>query len=148
MTKKDKTYHYVESGLDNVYLVNGWSVDKTGAIHIQNIHELHKAIGQRLVYLDRKLKGKEVRYIRHYLDLSQKRLGEILGVDYQSVLRWEKGAKITKQSDIMLKMIFHEYLSENARAVDLIDTISDLDNERGTDKIDLSHGKDGWTRAA
>jgi len=144
-----KELHYTGCGLDNIYLMNGWSVDGAGAIHIQNLRALHKAIGQGLVFLNRKLKGREIRYIRHYLDLSQKTFGEKLGVDYQSVLGWEKGKrKITKPVDRFLKSLFHEYLNENARIVDIIDKISDVDNERRIEKVDLTLGKQGWKSAA
>jgi putative transcriptional regulator len=144
-----KTYHYTQCGLDNVYLMNGWSIDETGALFIENIHDLHKFIGQSLVFLNRKLRGREVRYIRHYLDLSQKTFGERLGVDYQSVLGWEKGkTKVTKSIDLFIKSLFHEYLNENSRVVDVIDQISDLDNGRIVEKFDLELGKLGWSKAA
>ncbi len=144
-----KELHYTGCGLDNIYLMNGWSIDETDSLHIQNIRDLHKVIGQSLVFLNRKLKGKEIRYIRHYLDLSQKSFGERLGVDYQSVLRWETGkSKITKPVDRFLKAIFHEYLNENERVVDIIDQISDADNDRKIEKIDLTFGKQGWKSAA
>jgi putative transcriptional regulator len=144
-----KTLHYTGCGLDNIYLMNGWSVDETGALHIQNMRDLHKVIGQSLVFLNRKLKGKEIRYVRHYLDLSQKSFGERIGVDYQSVLRWETGkGKITKPVDRFLKALFHEYLNENARVVDIIDQISDADNDRRIEKVDLTFGKQGWKSAA
>ena len=144
-----KELQYTGCGLDNIYLMNGWSMDETGALHIENIRDLHKAIGQCLVFLNRKLKGKEIRFIRHYLDLSQKSFGEKLGVDYQSVLGWEKGKrKITKTGDRFLKSLFHEYLNENSRVVDVIDQISDTDNDRKIEKVDLTLSKQGWRSAA
>jgi len=145
MTKELK---YTGCGLDNVYLTNGWSYDETGALHIENIRGLHRAIGQSLVFQNRRLKGKEIRFIRHYLDLSQKSFGEKLGVDYQSVLGWEKSkTKITKTVDRFLKALFHEYLNANARVVDIIDKLSDVDNERKNDTIDFTFGKQGWKNA-
>ena len=144
-----KGLHYTGCGLDNIHLMNGWSVDETDALHIEDIQGLHRAIGQSLVFLNRKLKGKEIRFVRHFLDLSQKSFGERLGVDYQSVLRWETGkGKITKPVDRFLKALLHEYLNENSRVVDVIDQISDTDNDRKIEKVDLTLGKQGWKSAA
>lgn len=139
---KQEKHHYTECGLDNIYLRNGWSIDEEGSLFIENIQGLHKAIALQLVTLKRTLKGREIRFIRHYLDLSQKMLGSMLGSDYQSVLRWEKGkGKITKPADRLLKIFTYEYASENKKAVDLIDLISDLDNERDVTDFAFEHDK-------
>ncbi|TAL35799.1 MAG: hypothetical protein EPN97_06875 [Alphaproteobacteria bacterium] len=151
-----KPYHYTQCGLDNVYLGNGWSIDKSGALFIENIKGLHKAIGLDLVFVGRTLNGKEIRFIRHYLDFSQKTFGEMLGVDYQSVLRWENNkTKLTKTADNFMKAIFYEVLAENQRAVDLINQMSDLDNarrverpERSSDKLEMSLTGNKWKTAA
>lgn len=147
---KKKPYHYVESGLDNVFLDNGYRIDKDGVLFVEDIHGLHKAIGETLVFLNRKLKGKEIRFIRHYLDLSQKAFGHMLGVDYQSVLRWESGkTKITKTAERLLRGVFYEYLNANKRAVDIIDMLSDLDNGRESKDLTLSLKRgDGWAMKA
>ena len=45
-------YHYKESGLDNVYLENGFTIHKTPygeGVSIQDTAGLHKAIGVWLV---------------------------------------------------------------------------------------------------
>jgi DNA-binding transcriptional regulator YiaG len=144
-----KMYHYTESGLDNIYLVNGFTLDKDGTLFIEDIHGLHKFIAESLVYLARKLKGREIRYIRHYLDLSQKVFGEMLGVDYQTVHRWETGkSRITKMADRFIRVILQEYLDPESKARDVIDRLSDLDNDRGKDtKLELSHKRDKWKEA-
>lgn len=140
-----KPYHYTESGLDNVYLVNGYDLDKDGTLFIEDIHGLHKFIAETLVYLPRKLKGKEIRYIRHYLDLSQKVFGDMIGVDYQTVLRWETGKnKIAKTADKFIRIILEDYINPNSRARDVIDRLSDIDNDRKEIRLELSHKRDRW----
>lgn len=144
-----KSYHYTECGLDNIHLMNGFKVDRDGTLFIEDIHGLHKFIAQRLVYLGRKLKGKEIRYIRHYLDISQKTLGKMLGVDYQSVLRWESSkSKMTNTADKLLRVVLNDYLDDHSRARELIDRLSDLDNNRDDFALELSHKKNGWKEAA
>lgn len=145
---KDKFYHYTECGLDNVFLVNGCSVDKEGVLFIKDVLGLHRTIGYSLVHSGRKLKGKEIKFARHYMDLSQKTLGQILGVDYQTILLWEKGrGKITVMADKFLKLLFAGYLDDEAKIRQTVDAISDLDNNR-SDQIELAHKKDGWKSAA
>lgn len=142
-----KMHHYTESGLDNIFLQNGFRIDKEGTLFIEDIHGLHKAIGERLVFQQRKLKAKEIRFIRHFMDLSQKAFGEILGVDYQTVLRWETSRNvITKTADRFLKVVFNEFLDPTSKARNVIDIISDLDNERN-EKIELTHNHE-WKEAA
>lgn len=86
-------YPYLESGLPNIHLANRYEWHDTSygrAIAIHEAEALHLAIARTLVEHKPWLTGREVRFIRHYLDLSQSQLGELLGVEDQSVRRWEK----------------------------------------------------------
>lgn len=145
---KGAAYLYKECGLDDVVLLNGYSFDRDGNLSIIDIHGLHKAIAQSRVFSSHKLKGKEIRFLRHILDWSQKCLGDVLGVDYQSVHRWETGKnKITKTADKFLRGYVYEYLNGNARMIDLVNQISDLDNDRDINKVEFSHSTRGWKAA-
>jgi len=131
-----KKYHYTESGLDNIYLVNGFKITKTKSgdeeIYIHDIHGLHKAIGMILISKRGLLHGKEIKFIRSTLDLSQTALARILGCTYQTVLLWEKDkGEISKTADHLLRAIFFAYLdTESGKAIyDKINEISDLDAE-------------------
>lgn len=131
-----KRYHYTECGLDNVYLLNGYTIEGEGGdavVSVHDIHDLHREIGMLLIEKPAKLSGKEIRFIRHSMDFSQKRLGVVLGVDYQSVLAWEKGkTKITKQTDIFLRTLFFAYLNRDSGlgVYDKINEIADMDARR------------------
>ncbi len=143
-----KSYHYTECGLDNVYLINGFTLND-GELFIQDIHGLHRAIAHSLLTLPRKLKGREVRFVRHYLDLSQKCLGEILGSDYQSILRWESNKnKITNSADKLLRVYLSEFLDEKSNAKQLLDHLAHLDNQRADDNLELQRKKNEWQEAA
>lgn len=83
--------------------------------------------------MGRPLSGKEIIFIRHYLDLSQKAFGRILGVDYQTVLRWEKEKKgsIPKITDRFIKTLVLAYLDKE-KHLDIYNTINamaDLDEK-------------------
>ena len=144
-----KKYHYKESGLENIVLVNGFSIDKEGNLFIKDIHGLHKAIAKHLIFLPQKLNGKEIRFLRHYLDLSQTSLGETLGVDYQSVHRWETGkTQITKTAENLLRLLAYGYINGNARIVKSINAISDLDNHIEKVKAEFACKNGKWKMAA
>jgi len=127
-----KEYHYTECGLDNIYLLNGFEINHTPngeEIFIHDINGLNKTIGIILISKPGLLSGKEIRFIRHMLDLSQKRLANIIGIDYQSVLRWEKNkGKISKTADRFIKMMFFSYIDpRNTDIYEKINEIADLD---------------------
>jgi DNA-binding transcriptional regulator YiaG len=151
MKKTSKPYHYTASGLDNVYLVNGYEVDAEGVLYVHNISQLHDAIGLSLIMKSNPLTGDEIRYIRHHLDLSQKKLGSLLGVDYQSILGWEKGKReITASADRLLKAYYYSFLNpENNKGVsEFIQELSELDAIEAEGRILLEEKKDKWDVAA
>ena len=129
-----KKYHYIESGLDNIYLVNGFKITKTKSgdeeIFIHDIHGLHKAIGMTLISKRGLLSRKEIKFIRSTLDRSQTTLAKILGCSYQTILLWEKNkGAISKTADHLLKVFFFAYLDvDSGKAIyDKINEITDLD---------------------
>jgi putative transcriptional regulator len=148
MHDKKKLYHYVECGLTNIYLQNGFKLDREKNLFIEDINNLHKIIGLSIVKKRMKLNGREIRFIRHMMDLSQRALGQLIGVGHQNILRWESGKfKITQSAERVLRIIFFEFLDEKSRAKDLIDELSDLDNQRDNEKIKLFRTRNDWKQA-
>jgi DNA-binding transcriptional regulator YiaG len=149
-------YHYTECGLDNIYLTNGFEITKTKngdkEIFIHDIHGLHKTIGNILVFKRGLLAGNEIKFIRTTLDLSQKSLGNLLGLDYQTVLGWEKNKfPISKTADRFLKIIFYSFLNKEADATvyDKINEIANMDAETiEAKRIELKEVKDEWRLTA
>jgi DNA-binding transcriptional regulator YiaG len=153
-----KEYHYTESGLDNIYLVNGFEITplENGGeeIFIHDLSGLHKAIGLNLIFKQGPLSGKEVKFIRTTLDFSQKTLGKILGCDYQTVLLWEKDSHlISKSADHLLKVLFYSYLHPEKEKLifDLVNEIAELDAEydfSGPHKMQFREDGDRWKKVA
>lgn len=149
-------YHYTECGLENIYLTNGFEITKTDdgdeEIFIHDIHGLHKAIGKMLVLKRGLLIGNEVKFIRTTLDLSQANLGRLLGLDYQTILGWEKNkTPISKTADHLLKIIFFSYLNREADSTvyDTISEIADIDaKENKVNRIELTEIDNEWRLAA
>jgi len=111
-------YHYVESGLPNVYLANGYEVIDTpygAAVSIREVQKLHAVIAHSLVEDKPWLTGPELRFIRNYLELTQAALGELLGVEEQSVRRWEKLGRVPRAADHAVRLVFRDLTDSTSR---------------------------------
>jgi len=144
-------YHYTESGLDSVYLVNGYKIVETPdgrGIVIQDLDGLHEAIGRILATEKKRLNGKEVRFLRTEMLLSQYVLAKLLHVNEQTVARWEKArCKISGPADATLRLLYLEHIGGDEKISDLLRDIADLE-----DDIDRScrfeETSSGWDLAA
>jgi DNA-binding transcriptional regulator YiaG len=151
---KDQTenlYHYTESGLDDVWLEGGVDVVDTpygSGISLRDIDGLHRIIGLHLADCLRPLKGKEVRFLRVEMDMSQKSLGSLLGVGATTVARWESGrGKITETAQKLLCLLYREKALGNAKIAESLQRLADLDAEEYY-QMQLVHTDDGWTDQA
>jgi DNA-binding transcriptional regulator YiaG len=131
-------YHYTDSGLDNVYLVNGYYEKDTPygrAISIEDIEGLHKTIGRWLVNTAKPLNGAELRFLRHELDLSQKKLGQMMGKSEQAIGRWERAPTkaIDPIADRLIRIIYAEWMDGSRPVKDLIERLAELDRLEETE---------------
>lgn len=113
----NKTYHYTESGLDYVYLLNGFDVvggSNRKRIVIKDIEGLHKAIGRRIATHKESLTGADARFLRHELLMSQATLAKLLKVSEQAVHRWENGktGKVPGSAETLLRLLYLEKIGE------------------------------------
>jgi DNA-binding transcriptional regulator YiaG len=140
-------YHYTECGLDNVYLVNGYvpvSTPRGDGVKIQNVEGLHRAIGLMLVEEKQSLNGNEFRFLRHEMNMTQKTLAGILGVEAQSVARWEKGQTHDVPSQNILRLLYREFVCGNAAIVGPLKRLAALDEALQCDDISFEDTADGW----
>ncbi len=88
-----KRYHYVECGLDNV-IVEGVEItcdaDGEEVVCIPAIGALHKAISEGILRREGAMSGKELRFLRTEMGMTQAELGQLLHRDAQTIARWEK----------------------------------------------------------
>ena len=148
MTKRP--YHYTESGLDSVYLQNGYEIvtsRKGKGVIIQDIDGLHEAIGQDIVGNKKKLRGKEFRFLRNELLLSQEFLARLLQVKELTIARWEKEqARIPLTADAAIRLLYQERIGKNQKLSELLRSIADLEHVR--DRMVMKETNEGWSRAA
>jgi len=145
-----KGYHYTESGLTNVWLINGYTIRKTRhgeGVSIHDIEGLHRALARALANKAR-LTGTEVRFLRKEMLLSQRGLGELLGVTEQSVALWERKGRLPRTADRLLRLIYLEHDRGNAPIVSFIRQLNDTDSGP-EERIIAEEAKEGWqTRLA
>lgn len=125
-------YHYTDSGLDNIYLVNGFVEHKTAygvGVAIEDLDGLHRAIGKWLATVPKAITGAELRFLRHELDLSQKKLGLMMGKSEQAIGRWEraKSKPIDPAADRLIRIFYVEHVDGNGTIRDLIDQLCKAD---------------------
>ena len=126
-------YQYLESGLDDVKLENGFEFhdgEDGREISIDNIEGLHYAIACDLVEKEQRLSGREFRFLRTELSLSQASLAQILGVKELTVGRWEKSdTDIPLATDAVLRKMYSETIvgKRSKTMRQLLETIADLE---------------------
>ena len=153
MTNNPDLHHYVESGLDYVWLAGGFVREETTygpTVMVENATELDRAIAEVVVRHRRHLTGQEVRFLRGLMDLTQEELGKLLGKkDDQSVARWERSkTNIPPTEDRALRQVFLEFLGVQQRFTDTarqvsaierdVDTLMAKETETGSWSIALS----------
>jgi len=126
-------YQYTESGLDTVFLVSGFECEDTAegkTVSIYDVDGLHCAIAVALVSMRQRLTGKEFRFLRSELLLSQASLARILGVRELTIARWEKGqSEIPLSADAIVRQLFKESIGTAGSIKELLDCIADLETD-------------------
>lgn len=125
-------YHYVESGLPNVWLSNGFVVKETAygeSVAITDVKGLHDVIGKSIAEKPAALTGAEFRFLRKELGLSQERLADIVGLTSQAVAIWEKTDKIPTVNDRYLRGLYLEAKTGEADLMAAINSINKLDHD-------------------
>ncbi|MYF89245.1 MAG: helix-turn-helix domain-containing protein [Boseongicola sp. SB0676_bin_33] len=126
----DERYHYLECGLDDVYLMNGFERFETArgiSIAIKEIDKLHHAIGEHLCRHKKELSGKEIRFLRREMLMSQAMLAKLLDVTEQTVHRWETGkSRMPRASEWLIRLL---YMNKVPSVRNRLRGIADLEDE-------------------
>lgn len=125
-------YHYLESGLDNIYLESGYTIHETPygkGVSIENSDALHKAIGRWLVSLPKPLIGAELRFLRIQMDMTQRNLAALLGTTEQTLRLWERNRNkaLPGPADRLLRALYCEYSSGDGSVRRMVERLAELD---------------------
>jgi len=149
MDQSDR-YHYTESGLDNIYLMNGFDCVETPrgmGVTIKDVDGLHRAIGELLVQEKKALSGKEFRFLRHELNLTQQDLAAIVGVNVQAIARIEKRSEEAYGPvQRLLGLLYKEYVRGNSEIREPLKALADLDEaiHGDNERVIFEDTRDGW----
>ena len=140
-------FHYTASGLDNIWLKNGYQLHTIGdgtGFSIRDLDNLHKAIAIGIVEKSAPMIGKEFRFLRIELDLSQKAIGDLMDKSDQMIAKWEKGDhEIPVLADAAMRNLYMESIGSSPIS-GLLNKLKDLDREIHELKLELEETQDGW----
>ncbi|SRR5260221_9944900 len=117
-------YHFVDSGLRNVYLagIRYWECEDCGkqAAEIPALKDLMVKIARLVVAQESHLSGDEIRFLRKRLAKKSADFAKIIGVTPEQITRWEKGNNPPSESADKLIRVFYCLLSNDATLVDKV----------------------------
>lgn len=145
-------YHYVESGLSNVYLKNGYMVDCTDGdefVSIGDMDGLHRALGKSIVNKGKPLSHEEFKFLRIELNLSQRMLGHRFGVSEQTIARYEKGqSDIPRTTDAALRSLYTESIDQHSPVSYFLDLLASSEAKQAAEQILVEETDQRWSVSA
>lgn len=144
---------YKDCGLDNIILKNGFTVetiDGEDFLTVSDLDGLHRAIGLHIVLNRKAPSGKELRFLRGELQMSQADLARVLDVSDQSVARWEKGQSEANGAAVFgLRMIYLLSLTSEKKRSKIMSGIIPrlrklMQSDETTENIVLFYTGDKW----
>ncbi len=111
-------YRYTECGLDNV-IIHGaeFVVDDDGerVVSIVNVNGLHRAIAESIICRQSGISGKELRFLRTEMGMTQAELANIVHREALAVNRWERGeCPIDSNAQVLIRLLAMEKLDIDA----------------------------------
>jgi DNA-binding transcriptional regulator YiaG len=144
-------FHFTASGLSNVWLLNGFTIEETphgSGVRIEDVDGLHKALAHAIVTAKSAFTGDELRFLRKYLQLSQAGVARLLGLSDQSIARWEKGqGAIDPSAERLVRMVVRERLGEDPDWIEALEELAELD-EATHGRLELRRDGSAWREAA
>jgi len=143
-------YHYKSCGLDGIYLQNGYNettINGESSVAIVAMDSLHEVIAMHICESPTKLSGKEVRFLRDELDMSQKALGMLLDKSDQAIAKWEKDTvEIPRADDACLRNLYLESRDKESKLSELLNRFNELDRKI-QERIVLTEDDEQWSVA-
>ena len=142
-------HRYVESGLDNIYLENGYRTHRTPygeGISIQDTEGLNRAIGRWLVSIPKPLTGAELRFLRLEMGATQKDLAGILGTTEQTLRLWEKhrNKPMPGPADRLLRALYLEFTGKDESVRKMLERLAKFNETDRQVKVRFRETSRGW----
>jgi len=87
--------------------VPGYRCHKCGSATLDGafINTMEQVLAIAITQKPIRLSSQEAKYLRKHLGLTQEKLAERMGVERETVARWETGAEISPQHDLILRTV-------------------------------------------
>lgn len=126
----DNPYHYTESGLPNIRLVNV-SVYACPKCHgevadIPNLRGLHCVIAQDIILTPYPMTGPEFRFLRKETNMKLREFAECMGVDPKTITNWENSEHLSKQNDVAVRFLVAAELGQGKELAETIRELSEI----------------------
>jgi putative zinc finger/helix-turn-helix YgiT family protein len=112
-----RPYHFVESGLPNVYLIGidyrACDACQTQSAEIPALEDLMTKIARAVVQKEGPLTGAEIRFLRKRLRKKASDFAKTIGVSPEQVSRWENDGNPPAESADKLIRVYYSLLSED-----------------------------------
>jgi DNA-binding transcriptional regulator YiaG len=124
----DAPYHYTESGLPDIRLINipVYSCCGVESADIPNMDKLHKLIAQDLILTPRPMSGLQLRFLRKEAKLKPQDVADRFGIDPKTPLNWEKMEVVSRQADLIMRVLVTAELWHGAERAKILDQLSEL----------------------
>lgn len=103
----EQPYHYTESGLSHVYLINVHTYTcpdcQLQSADIPLVNKLHQLISKDILLTPYPMNGELFRFLRKETRLRPKEFAERLGVDPKTVANWERAETLNRQNDLTVR---------------------------------------------
>ena len=133
-----EAYRYTESGLDNVFIEGVQFVqDDAGerCTTIPNVNGLHRAIAYGIVRRQGSMTGRELRFLRTEIGMTQAELAEMLHREPLTISRWERGENpVDSNAETIIRLFAAQNLQLGAE-MDVRDTSGWCVSSAGTPPI-------------
>ena len=116
-------------------------------VKIKDIDGLHEAIGRQLITEKKNLSGKEIRFLRQEMLMSQATLAKLFEVAEQTVLRWEKGkADIPKPAETLVRLLYREHIKDKGAGGvrSKLERLADLEDRADGYSLRFRQSSKGW----
>lgn len=145
-------YHYTESGLENIYLKNGFvctEEDGEEFVSFTNFDGIHQAIAIAICSQKKWMSAAQLKFLRKEFNLSQTGLGQLIYCDRQSIARWEKGEiEIPHLADVMLRALYLESIDKESHVSLTIESLADAEIADMQNKVCLEENQGEWKAIA
>ena len=141
-------YHYTECGLVNVWLANGYNEKQTAygkAVSIDDANGLHAVLAIEVTKKQGRITGKELRFLRVLMEMSQASMARMLGGTEQSVSLWERTGKVPRNADAMARLLVLEHFKgDGSKVTQIIERINVVERLMGQRIVARERGSK-WT---